>query len=102
MGPVGDMEDYEHLRPVLHTDSLRISYGAVKGRGDTDWQKQCAGNQPLEMVRELQRRGFSAILINRKAYPDKAEDLRRQLEKVPLKTLTKNDDFMVFELPNTQ
>lgn len=102
MGPVGDMEDYEHLRPVLHTDSLRISYGAVKGRGDTDWQKKCTGKQPVEMVRELQNRGFRALLINRKAYPDKAEDLRRQLEQAPLKTSMENDDFIVFELPSAR
>lgn len=100
MGPVGEMEDYEHLRPVLHTDSLRISYGAVKGRGDTDWQKECAAKQDDELVKELKQRGFSAILINRKAFQDRGEDLRRRLQKIPLKALMENNDFMVFEVPS--
>ena len=102
MGPIMEMGDYEHFRPIIHSEALRISYGTVKGRGDADWQKECASKQAADMVKDLEKRGFSAILINRKAYQDKGENLRRQLENVPLKVLTENDDFFIFELPNAQ
>lgn len=102
MGTILEMGDYEHFRPVIHSKELRTSYGTVKGRGDTDWQKECVVKGTDDMVKELQKRGFSAILINRKAYQNKGEDLRIRLQKIPLKAVMENDDFMIFRLPAAQ
>ncbi len=98
MGPVREMGDYEHLRPVLHTKELRFSYGTIKGRGDTDWQKTVASKTPAVMIAELERYGFSAILINRKAYEDSANSLKSSLEMSGATLLSENADFIIFRL----
>jgi phosphoglycerol transferase len=95
MGPVNDMGDYEHFRPMLHTDALRFSYGAVKGRGDDNWQKKVSSEEPREMIGDLERYGFSAILINRKAYKDRGEALSRKLLEGGAVALKENDDFLI-------
>ncbi len=98
MGPVREMGDYEHLRPVLHTKELRFSYGTIKGRGDTDWQKTVASKTPADMIAELERYGFSAILINRKAYKDTANTLKSSFEMAGATLLCQNADFIIFRL----
>src|SRR5262249_34758355 len=40
--PVGKMDDYEFFRPYLHSQKLRWSYGAVKGRAADTWQLDIA------------------------------------------------------------
>lgn len=98
MGPIRDMGDYEHFRPVLHTKQLRVTYGTVKGRGDTDWQKTVASKDPMQMTTDLERYGFSALLINRKAYEDQGESLKNEFERGGASLLCSNHDFIIFEL----
>ena len=101
MGPIRDMGDYEHFRPVLHTNDLRISYGTIKGRGDTYWQKAMTSKTPEEIRAMLERYGFAAILINRKAYEDSGSSLLTGLETAGAKPLMENQDFYVLGLlPN--
>ena len=95
MGPVNQMGDYEHFRPVLHTRELRFSYGTIKGRGDTDWQKRVSTENAPEIVRDLTRYGFSAILVNRKAYTDRGETLRKVLCEAGAQILEENNDFVI-------
>jgi hypothetical protein len=97
-GTILEMGDYEHFRPILHSEKLRISYGTVKGRGDTEWQKECAGKGPAEMVEDLKKKGFEAILINRKAYEDRGELLRGQMDRIFIQPIMENDDFLVYRL----
>jgi len=78
-GPIREMNEYDLFRPWLWTSSIRFSYGTMKGRGDADWQAQLA-NKPLDqMLAELNRYGFSALLINRSAYEDRADQLKEKL-----------------------
>jgi len=95
-GPIREMGDYEHFRPVLHTKELRYSYGSVKGRGDVEWQKDVAGKNPNEIIKDLERFGFSAILINRKAYEDNGESLKRGLSSAGAYLEQGNKDFLIF------
>lgn len=98
MGPIREMGDYEHFRPILHTQDLRVSYGTIKGRGDTDWQKALAGKAPAEIVSDLENKGFSAILINRKAYEDLGKILESELLANGAVSLMGNQDFAVLRL----
>jgi hypothetical protein len=98
MGPIREMGDYEHFRPILHTQDLRVSYGTIKGRGDTDWQKALAGQSPAEIVSALESKGFSAILINRKAYEDLGKTLEAALLVNGAVSLIENQDFAVLRL----
>jgi hypothetical protein len=71
--------DYEHLRPYLHAKRLRFSYGSDKGRRQDAWQRRVERLEPARMAEALERMGFAGIVVNRKAYPDGAQELREAL-----------------------
>jgi hypothetical protein len=71
--------DYEHLRPYLHAKRLRFSYGSDKGRSQDAWQRRVESLEPARMAEALERMGFAGIVVNRKAYPDSAQELREAL-----------------------
>jgi hypothetical protein len=98
MGPIREMGDYEHFRPILHSTDLRVSYGTIKGRGDTVWQKALASISPEEIRATLEGHGFAAILINRKAYEDSGTGLLTELETAGAKPLMENQDFFVLKI----
>lgn len=97
-GQMLKMGDYEHFRPHLHTEALRFSYGAVKGRWGVQWQKKCAAQVPEKMVEELVCRGFSAVLINKKAYEDSGEQWRQRMEALSMSPIMENHDFLIYRL----
>jgi hypothetical protein len=99
---IREMGDYEHFRPLLHTETLRFSYGTVKGRGDADWQDAVAAQPPSEMLATLERYGFAAILVNRKAYADRAESLSKDIIGGGAALLAQDEDFLVFRLAPAQ
>lgn len=97
-GPVIGMSDYEHFRPYLYSKSLRFSYGTQKGRGDSDWQLKIE-KMPVEtMVANLEKYGFSAILINRNAYSDKAETITSALLAQGYKVVSEEIDLIAFSI----
>ena len=98
MGPIREMGDYEHFRPVLHSQDLRVSYGTIKGRGDTVWQKGLSGKSPSEVRSILEKHGFSAILINRKAYEDQGSALENGFLAAGVERLMENSDFIVLKI----
>ena len=77
--PVLGASDYEHLRPYLHATRLRFSYGSDKGRPREAWQRRVEALPPAAMASALERMGFAGLLVNRKAYPDGAAELRETL-----------------------
>jgi phosphoglycerol transferase len=97
-GPVHEMGDYEHFRPYLHTKGLRFSYGTVKGREGSDWQAALATKTPEDVRKELVEREFGYLLINRRAYRDRGEDLKNQLLATGMGEMMQNLDFFVLEI----
>jgi hypothetical protein len=69
-GGIRQMPDYEHFRPYLFTSRLRYSYGTDKGRSREDWQWRVQAMSPSLMIDRLEGYGFSAIVVDRLAYPD--------------------------------
>lgn len=98
MGKVHEMEDYEHFRPYLHTKKLHFSYGTIKGRAHMRWQEglDFLGN-PAKSLSDLVERGFAAILVNRRAYQDKAEKLSEIFREQGWTLQMENGDFLLFE-----
>jgi hypothetical protein len=92
------MGNYEHFRPFIHSRFLRFSYGAVKGRGDEDWQKRVAAEKPATMVKSLEEYGFSALMINRKGFPDFATKVSSELESQGYTPAWNRGDFLVYFL----
>ncbi|MDO8539738.1 MAG: hypothetical protein Q7S40_04795 [Opitutaceae bacterium] len=76
------MNDYEHFRPYLATETLRFSYGAAKNRARSRWQRELEGHSAREMVTQLEEYGFSALYLNRRGYQDGGESLLRELNQL--------------------
>ena len=74
-GRVGQMPDYEHALPYLTSRELRFSYGQLRPSPVLAWQRHVSRLPAPELVRVLERAGFSALWINPRGYPDKAEAL---------------------------
>ncbi|PTX97731.1 hypothetical protein DB354_05470 [Opitutus sp. ER46] len=77
--PPFQLTDYEFFRPYLGTDTMRFTYGSLKGRSRGRWQRDTAALPTGEMVRELESYGFAALYINRRGFPDRAEHLLAEL-----------------------
>lgn len=67
-GPVNNMVDYSHLRGYLHSETLRWSYCAVKGRETDQWQSQVAALPVKDQIVEMREKGFTGIYIDTFAY----------------------------------
>jgi hypothetical protein len=73
--------DYEHFRLYLFSTRLRFSYGSDKGRPREAWQRRVESLEPEAMAAALERTGFAGLVVNRKAYPDGAQELREALAR---------------------
>lgn len=71
--------DYDHVRPFLHTKTLRWTYGAVKGRPESDWQRIDTAT-PEVLLPALAASGFDAVYIDKAAYlPPSGEDITAKI-----------------------
>lgn len=68
----------ELLRPLVHTDALRWSFGAMRGR-DADWMVELSRRPTGELVDALAALGYSAVTVDRAGYPDRATELEADL-----------------------
>lgn len=60
---------YDQVRGWLHADSLRWSWGSVRGR-EGDWQAALSRLEPTEALDALTAVGFSGLMIDRAGYED--------------------------------
>jgi hypothetical protein len=98
-GPVREMMDYEHFRPYLQSHSLRFSYGNVKGRTRETWQEEAVRFGAPYLVSALEQYGFSAILINKKAYEANAATLVAELSATGhAEVLCESDDLLCLRI----
>ncbi len=67
-GPEREMEDYDLFAGMLHSDTLRWSYGAMKGREVDDYQKSLAELPLDERIAKVRELGFAGIYVDRRAY----------------------------------
>jgi phosphoglycerol transferase len=68
--PIWDVQDYDEIRPYLHSHGLEWSYGGLKGRPQSDWQPPIAALPVLRMAVALAASGFGGIHLDRYGYPD--------------------------------
>lgn len=98
--PIHRMQDYEAIRPYLHSDGLRWSYGGVKGRPRADWQAALAGMSTPASVTALAAAGFTGLHIDRFGYSRRAvKELEEQLESLfgePLRS--RNGRFAFYDM----
>jgi hypothetical protein len=80
--PPHQLEDYAYFRPYLATQSLRFSYGALKRRSRSHWQRNLNTMPTKDLVRRLEWYGFSALYFQRRAFADGGERLLGELTKL--------------------
>ncbi len=73
--PVNNMGVYEQFTAYLQTKTLRWSYGGMRGRIESDWQKNLDANDPVSMLAQVAAVGFQGVVIDRPGYPDNAAAL---------------------------
>ena len=74
------MTDYELFRGYLHSNNLRWSYGAMKGRDADTWLEQTSARPIPEMLDVLAYTGFNGIYIDRLGYRDEGAALEGELK----------------------
>jgi len=78
-GPINQMRDYEQVYGYLHSNHLRWSYGAIKGRDADYWYKDLSMKSIDLQVKTLEEAGFSGLVINRNGYADNAQEIEKSL-----------------------
>jgi hypothetical protein len=75
------IQDYDHARGYLHSDDLRWSYGAMKGRPD-DWQSETV-NLPMNVLLPMvSAAGFGGIYLDHFGYPGHGASAEAQLRQI--------------------
>ncbi len=99
-GGVNKMADYELLRAYLHSQSLKWSAGAMKGRPIGEWQKRVSQLPASKLLRKIAIAGFSGLYINRNGYEDNGKAIENNLmtilQQKPLENSTK--ELLFFDL----
>ncbi|HEY4248763.1 MAG TPA: hypothetical protein VGM64_18215 [Lacunisphaera sp.] len=96
--PVNGMTDYELFRPWFFSVSTNFSYGLLTGEKALRWEKWIAGRPVGEMCESLEKAGYAAIYLNKKAYPDAGAALRRQLIALGYNEIVEIGDHLAFAL----
>lgn len=78
--PINTMVDYDEMKGYLHSDTLRWSYGAMKGRPTDHWLATVSAQPVPEMLRTIAGTGFAGLYIDRNGYADHAALLESQLK----------------------
>jgi hypothetical protein len=95
-GVVVRMSDYEHFDAYLLSDTLRFSYGALRGTAVSRCLRSI-GRLPAPMLRqELENAGFSALWINTRGLPDEGEPLLQEVRGLGL------EEFRATPLPGVR
>jgi len=96
-GPVNKMMDYDHFRAYLHSNTLRWSYGGMKGRQGDLWQRKVSTEPTSQLISDLVAAGFSGVYINRAGYSDNAARIEQELETaLNVKPLANANDTLLF------
>jgi phosphoglycerol transferase len=99
--PPGRMAIYDHFRPYLHSDSLRWSYGAMKGRDADLWIREIAQLPPEKLVAALAYAGYAGIYINRAGYADQGAEVEDALSEILEEAPLVNADQSLLYFPLT-
>ena len=82
-GAAGRTECYEMALGYLHTEHLRWSFGAMKGREWDAWQRKVSGREPVpRFLERLALAGFEGLLVDTRGLnPRHAKEFLRELDQ---------------------
>jgi hypothetical protein len=95
--PAARQAIYEPVKPYLHSDDLRWSYGAMRGR-PADWLGPLAGRPVTEIIATARERGFNGLLVDRLGYADDGAEVTGQLGALGDPIRSPNDRFLFWPL----
>ncbi len=97
---IHQMEDYDHVRGYYHSNRLRWSYGAMKGRPADLWQQSIVSQPVPEMLESLAQAGFSGIYVDRFGYEDQGQKIEAELAQQlsPATVVSRNQRLSFFNL----
>jgi hypothetical protein len=74
--------NYDHLKGYMHSDKLRWSFGAMRGRYGAIWHETISKLPTEEMIKTVAIAGFSGVYIDRSLYPDKGAKIESELSSL--------------------
>lgn len=76
------MGDYSHFIGYLYSDTLKWSYGAMKGREGSRLLEEISSKDTAEMIHSMKEAGFGGIYIDRWGYKEEEiVRLEKEIEK---------------------
>ena len=102
-GPLNAMDDYGLVRGYLNTDTLRWSYGAMKGRREDAWLRSLADHDLSEQLDIAAQSGFGVAYVDRRGYADHGaavESVLRGRLGSPIAT-SDNGHLIAYRMPMT-
>lgn len=93
-----EMGDYEQFMPYLFSKQLHFSFGSIKGRADTIWQRELVKLSLSEQLKQLESYGFSALLVHKNAYPHHGDELIQKIKKLGYQVIEENTSLVAFRL----
>jgi len=96
-GNINSMIDYEQFKGFFHSNNLKWSYGAIKGRKEATLLREVY-QMPLDkQIAYIEALGFQGILVNRRGYADSAKELEKELTtKLGASPLVSDDGHLSF------
>jgi uncharacterized membrane protein YhaH (DUF805 family) len=80
--PVGKVSSNDEVVPYLHTETIKWSFGGIKGRLESAWQSRIRYEPAGELATDLVAAGFQGVLIDRRGYADNGRALEDGLASV--------------------
>lgn len=77
------MGDYSHFIGYLYSDTLRWSYGSMKGREGSKILEEICKKETPEMIAAMKKEGFEGIYIDRWGYKEEeVEQLEKEIQEI--------------------
>lgn len=81
-GTTVHMPDYAHLLPYIHSEKLRYSYGALRGRIADERYRELADTPIADIADQVVIAGYDALWVDPSGFQDGAKTLSARLEEV--------------------
>jgi phosphoglycerol transferase len=97
--PPYGMQDYDPFRGYLHSDTLRWSYGAMRGRPG-DWARQVVKLPTAQMLDAVTAVGFRGLWLDRAGYSARGADIEAEVAALTGQQPVQSSDgrFWFFDL----
>ena len=99
-GKIYKMKARAHLKPYQFSETIRWSYGVVKGRPGDIWYKNTSSLPTEEMIKTITKIGFEGVYVDTYGYEDSGEKILFELQDILGNSFitTPNKRFYFFDL----